>query len=63
MKFGELFLFLTSRAPLEMKSQVYASCVRSSMIYVSDTGPLLADVGFKFERAEKQMIRWMWSVQ
>ena len=42
--------FLTSRAPpLEMEGRVYASCVRSSMIYGSDTRPLLADVGLKFE--------------
>ena len=28
------------------------------MTYGSETRPLLVDVGFKFERAEK-MIRWM----
>ena len=39
-----------------------ASCVRSSMIYGSDTRPLLADVGLKFERAEMQIIRRMWGV-
>ena len=58
MKFRELFPFLTSRAPpLEMKGRVYASCVRSSMTYGSETVPLLVDVGVKFERAEMQMIR------
>ena len=36
-----------------------ARCVRSSMIYGSETRPLLADVGLKFERAEVQIIRWM----
>ena len=51
---------MTSRAPLlEMKGGVYASCVRSSMIYGSETMYMLADVGLKFERAEMQMIRWM----
>ena len=60
MKFRELLPFLTSRAPpLEMKGRVYASCVRSSMTYGSETRPLLVDVGLKFERAEMQMIRWM----
>ena len=55
-KFRELLPFLTSRAPpLEMKGRVYASCVRSSMTYGSETGPLLVDVGLKFERAEMQM--------
>ena len=47
MTFRELFPFLTSRAPpLEMKGRVYASCVRSSMTYGSETRLL-------------QMIRWM----
>ena len=60
MMFLEIILFLTSRAlPLEMKGRVYASCVRSSMTYGSETRPLLVDVGLKFERAEMQMIRWM----
>ena len=60
MKFRELLPFLTSRAPpLEMKGRVYASCVRSSMTYGSETRPLLVDVGLKFERPEMQMIRWM----
>ena len=63
MKFRELLLFLTSSAPpLEMKRRVYASCVRSSMPYGSETRPLLVDVGLKFERAEMQMIRWMCGV-
>ena len=62
MKFQELLPFLTSRAPpppLEIKGRVYASCVRSSMTYGSETMPLLVDVGWKFERAEMKMIRWM----
>ena len=63
MKFRELFSFLTSRAPpLEMKGRMYASCVRSSVTYGSETRPLLADVGLKFERAEMQIIRWMCDV-
>ena len=60
MKFRELRPFLTSRAPpLEMKGRLYASCVRSSMTYGSETRPLLIDVRLKLERAEIQMIRWM----
>ena len=30
------------------------------MIYGSEIRPLLVDVGLNFERAEMQMIRWMW---
>ena len=41
---------------------VDARCVRSSMIYGSETRPLLADDGLKFERAEMQIIRWMCDV-
>ena len=53
LKFRELFPFLISRAPsLEMKGRLYASCVRSNMIYGSETRPLLSDVGLKFERAD-----------
>ena len=60
MKFRELLPFRTSRAPpLEMKGRVYASCVRSSMTYGSETRPLLVDVGLKFERTGMQMIRWV----
>ena len=46
-------------SPLEMKVPVYANCVRSSIIYGSETRQLLADVGLKFEIAEIQIIRWM----
>ena len=60
MKFQELLPFLTSRAPpMEMKSRVYASCVRSSMTYGIETMTLLVNIGLPFERAEMQMIRWM----
>ena len=58
MKFRELLPFQTSRAPpLEIKGRVYASCVRNSMTYGSETRTLLVDVGLKCERAEMQMIR------
>ena len=46
-------------SPVKMKCRVYASCVRSSMTYGSQTRPLQVDVGLKFERAEMQVIRWM----
>ena len=60
IKFREILPFLTFRAPpLEMKGRVYASCIRSSMTYGSETRPLLVDVWLKFERTEMQMITWM----
>ena len=61
--FRELLPFLKSKAPpLEMKCRVYASFVRSSMSYGSETRPLRVDVGLKFERAEMQIIRWICGV-
>ena len=63
MKLREPFPFLTSRAPtLEMKGRAYASSVRSSMTYGSETRPLIDNVGLKFERAEMQMIGCMCGV-
>ena len=32
------------------------------MTYGRETIPLLVDVGLKFERAEMQMIRWMYGI-
>ena len=56
MKFREIMPFLTSRdAPLEMKGQVYASCIRRSMIYGNETRFLLVDVGLQFKRADYKM--------
>ena len=61
MKFRELLSFLTSRAPpLEMKGRTYPSSIISSMTYGSETRPLLSDVGLKFERAEMQMVTYLW---
>ena len=57
MKFRELLTFRSP--PLEMKGRVYASYVRSSMTYGSETRPLLVYAGLKLERAEVQMIRWI----
>ena len=63
MKFRELLPFLTLRAHrLEMKAQVYACCLRSSMSYGSETRPFLVDVGLKFEKTDMQMTRWMCGV-
>ena len=59
IKLREFWPFLTSRAPpLEMNGRVYASCVRSSMTYGSETMPFLFDAGLKFDRAEMQKAGW-----
>ena len=60
IKFRELLPFLTSKAPpLDKKGRIYVSCVKSCMVYGSETMPLLVDVGLKLERTEKQMTKWM----
>ena len=58
-KFHDLAPFLTSRAPLRMKAQVYAACVRSAMTYASETWAVKADHLARMQRAEKAMVRWM----
>ena len=59
-KFRELRPFLTSKAPsLRMKGTVYASCIRSCMIYGSETWPMKVEHEIKMERAESRMLRWM----
>ena len=47
------------RSPTSMIGRVYASCVRSSLIYGIENRPLLSDVWLKFEGAAMKMIRWM----
>ena len=46
------------RCPASMIGRVYASRVKSSLIYGSETRPLLTDVWLKFEGAAMMMIRW-----
>ena len=59
-KFRELAPFLASRAPsLRLKGRVYEACVRSSMIYGSETWALKTEGAQKLERAEMRMVRWM----
>ena len=49
---GALTISDIQSSPDRDESRVFASCVRSSMTYGSETRPLLADVGLKFERTE-----------
>ena len=62
-KFRELASFLTSKGPsLKMKGQVYAACVRSRMVYGSETGAMRVNQEEKLERTEMRMVRWMCGV-
>ena len=59
-KFGELTPFLTSKGvSLRMKGQVYRSCVRSVMIYGSETWPMKKEHENRLNTTEMRMIRWM----
>lgn len=62
-KFRELVPFLTNKAvPLLLKGKVYKSCVRSCMMYGSETWAMKLEHERKFDRAEMRMIRWMCGV-
>ena len=62
-KFRELSPFLTSKAPShKLKGMVYTACVRTTMIYGSETWAMRSDHEQQLERAEMRMVRWMMRV-
>jgi len=62
-KFRELSPILTSkRISLSLKGKIYASCVRSCLVYGSETWPMKVEHEAKLERTEMRMIRWMCGV-
>ena len=62
-KFRELLPLLASRAlPLSTKGRVYQACVRSVMMYGSETWPVRAEDMCCMERNDMRMIRWMCNV-
>jgi hypothetical protein len=62
-KFRELSPILTQKGiSLALKGKVYVSCVRSCMIYGSETWPVKAEHEARLERTEMRMIRWMCGV-
>ena len=62
-KFKELGgMLLKKDVPLKLKGRVYAACVRSVMIYGSETWSIKLEQTRRFERAEMRMVRWMCGV-
>ena len=62
-KFRELAPILTSRgASLKMKGKIYKTCVRSVMVYGSETWAMRVEDMHRLERTERMMIRWMCGV-
>jgi hypothetical protein len=63
-KFHELAPVLTLRgASLKMKGKIYSTCVRTSMVYGSETWAIKVDDLRILERAEKMMMRRMCGVR
>ena len=58
-KFREL---PSKKVALRLKGKVYRACVRSSMIYGSETWAVNAEQEAKLERAEMRVVRWMCGV-
>ena len=62
-KFRELAPILTSRgASLRMKGKIYKTCVRTVMVYGSETWAVRVEDMRRLERAERMMVRWMCGV-
>ena len=62
-KFRELSGMLTRKdMSLKLKGKVYVSCVRSTMIYGSETWAMNIDQQNRLERTEMRMVRWMCGV-
>lgn len=45
--------------PIKLKGKVYVACVRSMMVYGSETWPVKVEDVKRLERAEMRMVRWM----
>lgn len=62
-KFRELSPILTAKkVSLKVKGKIYVSCVRSCMLYGSETWAVTAKEVSKLQRTEMRMIRWMSNV-
>ena len=63
-KFRELLPLITNRAiPLKVRGQMYNSCVRSVILYGSETWPVKMEDNQRLQRTEMSMIRWMCGVE
>ena len=62
-KFKELLPLLTTKATsLNIRGEIYATCVRSVMLYGSETWPVKVEDSQRLHRNEMSMIRWMCGV-
>ena len=59
-KFRELSPILTARgASLTLKGKIYNACIRSSMIYGSETWPMKVKDKQRLERVKRVMVRYV----
>ena len=59
-KFRQLVPLLTNRdISLIRRGRLYSSCVRSSVLYGSETWPVRKENKVALQRAEMRMVRWM----
>ena len=49
-------------AHLKLKGKVYVTCVRSAMVYGSETWAMNVEQSARLERTEMGMVRWMCGV-
>src|SRR5206468_10546854 len=62
-KFRELRPILTARgASQKVKGKMYKACVRSVVVYGSETWPMKVEDMHSLERAENMMVRWICGV-
>mgnify|MGYP007071599789 CR=1 FL=1 len=62
-KFKELSGILTRKeVSLKLKGKVYMACVRSAMVYGSETWAMTVELSNRLERTEMRMVRWMCGV-
>ena len=61
-KFRELSGVLTNKVALRLKGRVYAACVRSAMLYGSETWAANTEQVARLSRAEMRMVRCMCGV-
>ena len=63
IKFRELLPLLTTKAiSLRVNGELYAACVRSIMLYGSETWPIKVEESQRLHRNEMSMIQWMCGV-
>jgi len=59
-KFRQLVPLLTNKdISLSVRGRLYSSCVRSSMLHISETWPVRKENEMALQRAEMRMVRWM----